>query len=75
MTAGPVQRPETPRDCVREYPSNSGPTHVELKAYDWQGVVRYNMDLPIADDVEAWGRSMLESCQRLYPRPVRLELV
>lgn len=66
--------PATPRDCVREYPS-SAPDSVELKAFDWSGQVRHTMNVPIADNVQAWARLMLTQCRKTFPRPHQLKLV
>lgn len=69
----PVVRaaPPPPRDCIREYPTLA-PETVELVAFDWQGIPRYRLSVPVSEDVEGWHTFLLKRCRKIYPRPLHL---
>jgi hypothetical protein len=60
-----------PRDCVREYPTLS-PDTVELVAFDWKGIPRYRLSVPVIENVEGWHEFLLKRCRKTFPRPLEL---
>ncbi len=69
MTATPA--PETPRDCVRQFPTLS-PESVELVAFDWQGIARFKVEMPKIADVASYHVQLLRETRELFPRGPRL---
>lgn len=61
-----IPTPETPRCCVRQFPTMN-PKTVELCAFDTHGRMRYRVELPADEDLASWHVFLLRRIRRLDP--------